>query len=85
MESLKQKVQLSVFVIFRVGVCVSISPFKGILIKCLLEALNYIKITQQNISLDSIIVPVSCVKSDRFILSVKTVHLGLCAVFSFCT
>lgn len=65
--------------------CLSISPFKGILIKCLFEALNCIKITQQNIALDSIIVPVSGVKSDRFILSVKTVHLDLCSVFSFCT
>lgn len=61
------------------------SPFKGILIKCLLEALNYIKITQQNTALGSIIVPVSCVKSDRFILSVKTVHLDFYILFSFYT
>lgn len=81
MKSLKQKVLL----IFRVGWCWNIPPFKGILIKCLLEALNCIKISRQNIALDSIIVPVSCVKSDRFILGVKTVHLDLCTVFSFYT
>lgn len=71
------------------GIFLSTSPFKGILIKCFLVTLSYIKIAKGNITLDRISIPISwaslkkCVKSDRFIQNVKTVHLDLYTVFSF--